>query len=248
VKGALRAFTQLELAGLIGLPDGRYLARDGGAERVLIVETVAATRPSRRRRRRPRQVDPGEPGEVPVTRVTVTAAEELADSARASAWLESVAGDPRRRAAEVRSATLLVNRALHALRAGAGDPLVPDVAATRALAIRIGYGSGEQLAEGRWTAARELPPPKRGRYEEVEPQSRVAAVLAGRDEVHPAETMLLRARLDAEHGRVDEARYGLAAAEEALDRDPGRREEEIRRQLDALRERLDQPPGAERSE
>ncbi len=120
---------------------------------------------------------------MPVTRVTVTGAEELADPEQASAWLEAVAGDARRRGAEVRSATLLVNRALHALRAGAADPLVADVAATRALAIRIGYGTGEELAQGRWTAARELPPPKRGRYEEVEPQSRVAAVLAGRDRV-----------------------------------------------------------------
>lgn len=176
---------------------------------------------------------------MPVTRVTVTGAEELADPEQASAWLESVAGDARQRAAEVRSATLLVNRALHALRAGAADPLVADVAATRALAIRIGYGSGEELAEGRWTAARELPPPKRGRYEEVEPQSRVAAVLAGRDRVHPAETMLLRARLDAEQGREEEARYGLAAAEAALDRDPGPREQQIRKRLAALRERLD---------
>ena len=176
---------------------------------------------------------------MPVTRVTVTGAEELPDPEHASTWLESVAGDARRRAAEVRSATLLVNRALHALRAGAADPLVADVAATRALVIRIGYGSGEELAEGRWTSARELPPPKRGRYEEVEPQSRVAAVLAGRDRVHPAETMLLRARLDAEQGREEEARYGLAAAEAALDRDPGPRERQIRKRLAALRERLD---------
>jgi hypothetical protein len=206
---------------------------------VLIVETIGTPRTSRRRRRKPRQVDPGKPGEVPVTRVTVTGAEELPDPEHASTWLESVAGDARRRAAEVRSATLLVNRALHALRAGAADPLVADVAATRALVIRIGYGSGEELAEGRWTSARELPPPKRGRYEEVEPQSRVAAVLAGRDRVHPAETMLLRARLDAEQGREEEARYGLAAAEAALDRDPGPRERQIRKRLAALRERLD---------
>jgi hypothetical protein len=215
------------------------MSEERPVERVLIVETIGAPRPSRRRRRTPRQVDPAAPGEVPVTRVTVTGAEKLPDPEQASAWLESVTGDPRLRAAEVRSATLLVNRALHALRAGAADPLVADVAATQALAIRIGYGSGEELAEGRWTAARELPPPKRGRYEEVEPQSRVAAVLAGRDRVHPAETMLLRARLDAEQGREEEARYGLAAAEAALDRDPGPREQQIRKQVDALRERLD---------
>jgi hypothetical protein len=206
---------------------------------VLIVETIGAPRASRRRRRRPRPVDPAKPGEVPVTRVTVTGAEELTDGEQASAWLESVAGDPRRRAAEVRSATLVVNRALHALRAGSADPLVADVAATRALAIRIGYGSGEDLAEGRWTEARELPPPRRGRYEEVDPQSRVAAVLAGRDRVHPAETMLLRARLDAEQGREAEALLGIRAAEAALEEDPGPREGKIREGIAALRARLE---------
>jgi hypothetical protein len=176
---------------------------------------------------------------VPVTRVTVTGTEELAGAEQASAWLEAVARDPARRAEEVRSATRLINRALHALRAGAADPLVADVAATRALAIRIGYGSGEELAEGRWTDARELPPPARGRYEEMDPQSRVAAVLAGRDRVHPAETMLLRARLDAEQGREDEARLGLAAVEAALERDPCPREKDVRKGIAALRERLD---------
>jgi hypothetical protein len=206
---------------------------------VLIVETIGAPRASRRRRRRPRPVDPAKPGEVPVTRVTVTGAEQPTDGEQASAWLESVAGDPRRWAAEVHAATLVVNRALHALRAGSADPLVADVAATRALAIRIGYGSGEELAEGRWTEARELPPPRRGRYEEVDPQSRVAAVLAGRDRVHPAETMLLRARLDAEQGREAEARLGIGAAEAALEEDPGPREGKIREGIAALRERLE---------
>jgi hypothetical protein len=168
----------------------------------------------------------------------VTGTAELDGPEQAAAWLGSVAGDARRRAAEVRSATRLVNRALHALRAGAADPLVADVAATRALAIRIGYGSGEELAEGRWTEARELPPPKRGRYQEVEPQSRVAAVLAGRDRVHPAETLLLRARLDAEQGREAEARLGLSAAEAALAEEPSPREKELQEGFATLRERL----------
>jgi hypothetical protein len=238
VKAALKPFTQLELAGLIGLPDGRYLAREGEAERVLIVEAIGAPRPSRRRRRKPRPVDPSEPEEVPLTRIMVTGAAELDGPEQAAAWLDSVAGDARRRAAEVRSATRLINRALHALRAGAADPLVADVAATRALAIRIGYGTGEELAEARWTDARELAPPKRGRYEEVEPQSRVAAVLAGRDLVHPAETLLLRARLDAEQGREAEARHGLAAAEAALEEEPSPRENELRQRFAALRDRL----------
>ena len=97
-----------------------------------------------------------------------------------------------------------------------------EIGASRALAIRLGHGSGDELAEGRWTEASELPRPRRGRLDDVEPQSRVAAVLAGRDEVHPAETLMLRARLDAQQGRSAEALYGLRAATAALEERPSR--------------------------
>ena len=226
------------MAGRIGLPDGRYLAREGEDERVLIVHTYGAPRPPRRGRRRVREVQPSEPEAVPVTRATVTTAEELPGKAQGSTWLESTARSPEARAAEVRTATRLINRALHALRAGAADPLVQEIGATRALAVRIGYGTGEQLAEGDWTEARELPPPRRGRLEDVEPQSRVAAVLAGRDEVHPAETFLVRARLDLEQGRRAEARFGIEAARAALDESPAPKDAELRKRLDELEERL----------
>jgi hypothetical protein len=175
---------------------------------------------------------------VPVTRLTVTAGVAFEGRAAATAWLESATGDAAGRAAEVRAAMKLVNRALAALRAGAGDPLVQDVGATRALAIRIGFGEGEQLAEGEWSEARELPPPRRGRLEDVGPQSRVAAVLAGRDQVHPAETLLLRARLDAELGREAEARYGLGAARAALADHPPGEGDRIAAQIAELERRL----------
>ena len=109
-----------------------------------------------------------------------------------------------------------MNRALNALRAGARDPLVQDVGATRALAIRIGFGDGDEIAEGRWREARELARPRPGRLDDVDPQERVAAVLAGREHVHPAETLLERARLDIQQGRLEEARFGLRAAREAV--------------------------------
>jgi len=66
------SFVQLELAGRIGLPEGRYLVREDDSERVLVVQELDAERPQRRGRRRARPVDPGEPEQVPVTRVTVT--------------------------------------------------------------------------------------------------------------------------------------------------------------------------------
>lgn len=227
----LLPFVQLDFPGLLGLPEGRYMAREGEAERVLIVQSAGAPAPPGRLRRRARPVDPGAPEQVPVSRATVTGAEPFADATAAGGWLEEVAGDPRRRSDQVRSAVLLVNRALAALRAEARDPLVQDVGATRAVAIRVGYGDGEELAEGRWTEARELPPPRRGRLDDIDPQTRVAAVLSGRDRVHPAETLLERARLDAQQGRRVEARLGLRAAREALDEDAGPDAEGIRKRI-----------------
>jgi len=202
------------------------------------VQALGAPRPAGRFRRRAQAVDPGDPEQVPVTRAMVTSGRELAGPAEARAWLESVAEDPEARAGEVRSATAVINRALNALRAGARDPLVQDIGATRALAIRIGFGTGDELADGRWTEARELSPPRRQRLDDVEPQTRVAAVLAGREDVHPAETLLLRARLDAEQGRRAEALYGLRAARAALDDDPGPREAELRKGFAELESRL----------
>ncbi len=220
----LLPFVQLELPGAIGLADGRYLAaagRDADEDRVLIVRTFGAPRPAGRlSRRRPRHVDEAESKSVPVTQVTVAAGELLADDSAAEAWLESATSTPERRAAAVRSATTLINQALNAQRAGSGDPLVQDVGATRALAIRIGYGTGDELAEGRFSEARELTRPRQGRLDGVDPQSRVAAVLGGHAEVHPAETLLLRARLDLQAGRLQEASAQLRAAVDSLRRRP----------------------------
>ena len=203
----------------------------------MIVQELGAARQERRGRRRPRQVEPGEPGPVSVTVVTVTG-ERLDDESEGSAWLREMTRDRKRGADEVRAATRIVNRALSALRAGAGDPLVHEIGASRALAIRLGHGSGDQLAEGSWTEASELPRPRRGRLDDVDPQTRVAAVLAGRDEVHPAETLMLRAQLDAEQGRKGEAIYGLRAARAALDEVPASRRKELDRQLAEIEKRL----------
>ena len=73
----------------------------------------------------------------------------------------------------------------------------------------------------------------------MDPQSRLAAVLAGRDGVHPAETLMLRARLDAEQGRVDEAVYGIRAAAAALNELPSARDQKLREQLEAIRRRVE---------
>jgi hypothetical protein len=229
-------FVQLEFAGLIGLPDGRYLARDDAGERVLIVRAFGAPKPAGRLRRRTRPVDPDEDESVPVSHVTVALAERFEGKAEAQRWLAEIAESAEARAAAVRAATKLVNRALNALRAGARDPLVQDVGATRALAIRVGYGDGSQIAEGLWTEAREVTPPRRGRLDDIDPQTKVAAVLSGRERVHPAETLLERARLDIEQGRLAEARYGLEAARSALSDSPDEEGSKVEERI-ALAER-----------
>jgi hypothetical protein len=215
--------------------------REGDAERVLIVEELGAPRPRRRAGRRSKPIDPEGPGEIPVTRVTVTG-EHIEDPEQGAAWLKKMMGTGGGGADEVRAAIRIVNRALSALRAAAGDPLVQDIGATKALAVRLGHGTGDELAEGRWTEARELARPRRGRLDDVDPQSRVAAVLAGRDEVHPAETLMLRARLDLQQGRRAEARYGLRAARAALQEHPGTRQKELMKQLAAIEETLGDNP------
>ena len=54
--------------------------------------------------------------------------------------------------------------------------------ASQALAIRIGYGTGDQLADGRWTEAEQLPPPPASRRDKLDPQEQVARALSGRAE------------------------------------------------------------------
>jgi len=219
------------------LPEGRYLVRGQDSERVLIVQELDAPRPQRRGRRRARPVAPGEPEQVPITRVTVTGV-SVEDAAAGAAWLKQTLADRERSAQELRDATRIVNRALSALRAEARDPLVQEIGVTKALAIRLGHGTGDELADGRWTEASQLPRPQAGRLDDVEPQSRVAAVLAGRDHVHPAETLMLRARLDAQQGRDAEARYGLRAARAALEAEPGPRRDQLLEELAAIEEKL----------
>jgi hypothetical protein len=213
------------------------MVREGEAERVLIVQELDAPRQQRRGRRRAQPVAPGEPEQVPVTRVTVTGS-VLDDAPAGSAWLKRTVADRERVAQELRDATRIVNRALAALRAEARDPLVQEIGVTKALAVRVGHGTGDELAEGRWTEASQLPQPRRGRLDDVDPQSRVAAVLAGRDEVHPAETLMQRARLDAQQGRDAEARHGLQAARAALREEPGPRRDQLAKELAAIEEKL----------
>jgi hypothetical protein len=88
--------------------------------------------------------------------------------------------------------------------------------------IRVGYGSGEALADGAFTSAHQVDPGlgsvsrRRRRDEELRPQQRLAAVLGGREQLDACETLLLRARADLNAGRNREAVLQLRVGLEAL--------------------------------
>jgi len=192
------------------------------AQEVIVIRGGEAPGRSRRWRRRPPAPTP------PVTRATVIAAGEREEEP-ARAWL-AAAGE-----AEAAAALAVLNRAVHCHAIAAADPYVAEVAPWRVLGRRLGYGTGEEVAEGRWPAGRELAPatPPRERSLLLRPQERLAALLSGRDVALAAETLALRARLDLDQGREREAALELRGALEV-----GLAELESWRELGGMGERL----------
>ncbi|HEU4977365.1 MAG TPA: hypothetical protein VFT42_00570, partial [Solirubrobacteraceae bacterium] len=192
----------------------------------------------RRRRGRPRAAEPS-PAPAPVTtgRATLIGAQPFADAAEAEAWLGGADGE-----AEAAAALAALNRVLHAQRLATADAAVHEVAREQALVVRIGIGGGEQVAEGRWSRALELPAPQPERLRRpaaLRSQERLAALLGGRDAPLACEDLALRARGDLAAGRVREAAFQLRVALEAAIAelepwsgrgDIGERLEELRRE------------------
>ncbi len=207
------------MAGTVGLDDGRYLGRE--PERVLVVRVAGAPAPARRRLRRPKptDADPGaEPPTVPLTKLTaIRASDPFAEREPAAEWLADLRRDPDAAEAELEAALVFVNRAVHAQRAATLDPSLADVALERALVARVGFGTGEQLADGRFDEAIEVPLGTRARrLEGLRPQERVAAVLGGRERIPICELLLLRARADLDVAREREAALQLRVGLEAM--------------------------------
>lgn len=209
------------------MPDGRYLARERGEQerqRVLVVETLGAPPPAARRRRAPRPVERAEPPEsVPLSRATAVLAHSPFDSeAEAGAWLDRIAAGPEELERLLGEAVVLLNMAIHAGAVARGDPRPAEVDAERALRVRIGYGTGEEVAAGRFSIAREVDvraargSRRRRREEDLRPQERLAAVLGARERLDACETLVLRARADLDAGRVREAALQLRVGLEAL--------------------------------
>jgi hypothetical protein len=220
----LFGFIQFDLAGALSMADGRYLVRDGEREQVLVVETLGAPPPARRRRRRPRNAEIAEPPpELPVARSTVVLAfNEFEDERTAGAWLQETSADEGAIDQLVEQGIAELNQALHTQAVASGDPYPQTVTPARAAAIRIGYGSGEALADGAYSAAHQVDPGlgptsrRLQRDEELRPQQRLAAVLGGREQLDACETLLLRARADLDAGREREAAFQLRVGLEAL--------------------------------
>ncbi len=220
----LFGFAQFEFAGTLAVGDGRYMVRDGSSERVLVLETLGAPPPARRRRRRSRDAEAGAaPASLPLTRATAVRASEPFDAEEeATRWLEQASADEEAIDGLVAEGIGLLNRALHAHAIASGDPHVQALTPRRAVAVRLGYGSGEEVASGEFSAAREVdtqagPATRRQqRAEELRPQERLAAVLGGRERLNTCETLLLRARADLDAGRNREAALQLRVGLEAL--------------------------------
>jgi hypothetical protein len=246
VPERLFLFLQLEFPWELGPPDGRYLLRSreaagprppgraggeteaggaGGPQYVVVLNTLGARRRadanagrgtlalpvlSARRARRPRETTP-EPSPVPSTRATIIDPISVSAERQAQAWLKGL--DPEH---ETRAATAVLNRVLYAHRIATADPHTHEVAPAQALVIRAGWGEGEQLADGHWGHALELPwaPTKRAqrRAAALRPQERLAELLGARTRELLCEELALRARLDLDQGRLAHAAVELDAA------------------------------------
>jgi hypothetical protein len=196
----------------------------GQPTHVLVLVTLGALERRLLKPIRKRSNAEPEPEPVPVAtgRATVIdVGEPFAGEPQAQAWLEG-AGEQ-----QLSDDLAVLNRALHAFRLVTADPYVNVVTRHQSLVARIGYGVGEEVADGQWTNARELTAAtgRRKRAEVLGPQARLAAVLNGRDRPLACEELALRARLDLDHGREREAALqvlvALDAAVAELAVDPG---------------------------
>ena len=208
---------------------------------VLLFTTLGA--PERRRLlSRKQQSAAPEPDPAPVTTgrgTVIEATEPFEDPAAAAAWLKG-AGEPR-----ADDDLAVLNRALHAFRLVTANAYIQPVHRGQLIAARIGYGTGDEVAEGRWTAATELlgGSTRERRAKVLQPQARLAAMLGEREQALVCEELALRAHLDIEHGRPREAALQVLVALDAaiaeLSVDPtagklGDRIDELRAQRDGI--------------
>jgi hypothetical protein len=222
----LFGFVQFDFAGALPLAEGRYLARSGDTgeeESVLVLGRTAAPPTAGRRRRGRGRTAATEPEPLTLSRATVIRAfAPFEDEEAAARWLDEACEAEDTVEVLASEGIALLNRALHAQAVSAADPSARELSTAQAERVLLGYGSGEETADGRFAEARrvDLDAPSRSRRrrrdEELHPQERVAAVLRGRERLDACETLLLRARADLDAGRDREAALQLRVGLEAL--------------------------------
>lgn len=226
----LFVFVQFEYPWALGPADGRYLLRasaGGAPEQVLVLQTIKAEG-------------------APASRITLVDPVSVAAEQQARAWLEDLERDSDRGLEE---ALARLNRVIYLHRIAAADPYTHEVSAAQALAIRAGWGTGEQLASGRWQHAQELAaagaarerrgllgrPSRRARTSALKSQERFAALLGARVATLLCEELALRSRLDLDQRRLAAAAVeldgALAAAVVELRRE---RREDLALRIDEL--------------
>jgi hypothetical protein len=184
---------------------------------ILVLGTLGAPQRRLLSGRRGRSLEEAEPEPVPTSRATVVRPEPFASADAAGAWLAELRGDADRADEELGEAVALLNRALSAHRVASADPHPRDVSVEQALVVRIGFGSGEEAAAGRFAEAWELPRERRRAKRTMEaPDERFAAILGGRERALACEELVLRARADLDAGRPREAALEARVALEAL--------------------------------
>ena len=238
---------QFEFPWVLGPEPGRYTIRERLGEapaHILVLRTLGA--PERRMlapRRRAREApEAPEPGPVPVSRATLVDTDPLSGRDAAERRLREADLD-----ALAQDGLARLNRVLHAHRVAVADPYAHEVGREQALVVRVGYGDGERVSEGRWDSARELPAldrglrGARGRSAALRPQERLAALLAGRDAALACEELALRTRADVDAGRLREAALQLRVALEATlaELEPWRELAGLGERLAELRSRRD---------
>jgi HPt (histidine-containing phosphotransfer) domain-containing protein len=163
--------------------------------------------------------------------VTVIAASGFENEAAAKDWLERCRRNQVDRNELVDAAVLVVNRAIHGHRVAGLDPYVRDVSPAQAQALRIGYGTGDDVVDGHWRDAYDLHPETGAdptRRKMLAPQEELAGILSGKRPTYVSDDLALRARLDLEQGRPEQAAVQLRACLDALTAESTRDEHPIK--------------------
>ena len=188
-----------------------------GASDVLVVGVVGVPAGERRRPRRARPAQrETSPATVPLSVVTFVRGTSPFEAERtAASRLEETRLSETEQLRWVKHGLTVLNLAIRGYRTGAPDPYALEMTRRDARCIRIGYGTTEDVQDGRWQAAFELPGDPQARSERIErlrPYEAVAAVLSGKNEVLEAEDLLSRALIDLDQRRNRGAAFGAAAA------------------------------------